>query len=111
MAIAALRVTQEAEVKRGSPEPALLGIPLPGERIGRETFDGRRKVALYPGDLPTTLEEALSAPPSTGTDRDVALVRFRPCRVGPDTAAGAAQPWPHIRLDRALEFLLGDRLE
>jgi hypothetical protein len=111
MAIAALRATQEAEVNRGAPEPALLGVPLPGERIGHETFDGRRKVALYPGDLPSSLDEALAAEPSTGTDRDVALVRFRPYRIGPDTATGAAQPWPHIRLDRALEFLLGDRLE
>ncbi len=111
MAIAALRATQEAEVKRGAPVPALLGVPLPGERIGSETFDGRRKVALYPGDLPATLDEALLAPPSSGTDRDVALVRFRPHRIGPDFPDGAAQPWPHIRLDRALEFLLGDRLE
>ena len=62
-------------------------------------------------DLPATLDEALLAPPSSGTDRDVALVRFRPHRIGPDFPDGAAQPWPHIRLDRALEFLLGDRLE
>jgi DUF971 family protein len=46
MAIAALRATQEAELKRGALEPALLGVPLPGEHIGAETFDGKRKVAL-----------------------------------------------------------------
>jgi predicted YcjX-like family ATPase len=110
LAIAALRATQEAELKRGAPEPALLGVPLPGERLGAETFDGRRKVALYPGDLPASLEEALKRPAPTGRDRDLSLVRFRPTRVGPDDAGGAPQPWPHIRLDRALDYLLGDRL-
>ena len=111
MAIAALRATQEAEIKRGASEPALLGVPLPGERIGQETFDGQRKVALYPGDLPISLEEALALPRRGETDRDVSLVRFRPHRVGPDLPDGSPQPWPHLRLDRALEFLLGDRLE
>lgn len=111
MAIAALRATQEAELKRGGAMPALVGVPLPGESIGSEIFDGTRKVALYPGDLPSSLDEALKRPPPTGRERDVSLVRFRPHRIGPDTADGSPQPWPHIRLDRALEFLLGDRLE
>jgi predicted YcjX-like family ATPase len=111
MAIAALRTTQEAELKRGVREPALIGVPLPGEHIGTETFDGKRKVALYPGDLPASLEEALRRPIPSGSERDVSVVRFRPYRVGPDAADGSPQPWPHIRLDRALEFLLGDRLE
>jgi predicted YcjX-like family ATPase len=111
MAIAALRATQEAELKRGAPQPALIGVPLPGERIGGEVFDGRRKAALYPGDLPPSLEEAVTAPARPGGDRDIALVRFRPSRIAPDAADGAASPWPHIRLDRALEFLIGDRLE
>ena len=33
------------------------------------------------------------------------IVRFAPPRVSADAPA-----WPHIRLDRALEFLIGDRL-
>jgi predicted YcjX-like family ATPase len=111
MALAALRATQEAELKRGSGMPALVGVPLPGERIGEDTFDGARKVALYPGDLPASLTEALQRSPPTGRERDVSLVRFRPHRIGPDGVDGSPQPWPHIRLDRALEFLLGDRLE
>jgi predicted YcjX-like family ATPase len=111
MAIASLRATQEAELKRGTPESAIVGIPLPGERIGADTFDGRRKVALYPGDLPKSLEAALAIPSRTGPDKDVALVRFRPHRIPADTIEGAAMPWPHIRLDRAIEFLIGDRLE
>jgi len=111
MALAALRATQEAELKRGSGVPALVGVPMPGEHIGDDTFDGVRKVALYPGDLPASLTEALQRPVPTGRERDVSLVRFRPHRIGPDAADGSPQPWPHIRLDRALEFLLGDRLE
>jgi len=111
MALAALRATQEAELKRGGAMPALVGVPLPGERIGAETFDGKRKVALYPGDLPASLADALKQPQPAGSERDVSLVRFRPQRIGPDAADGSPQPWPHIRLDRALEFLLGDRLE
>ncbi|MEZ5818282.1 MAG: YcjX family protein [Hyphomicrobiaceae bacterium] len=111
IALAALRATQEAELKRGAAETALVGVPLPGEQIGGETFDGRRKAALYPGDLPRTLEEATRPVPAAATERDVVLVRFRPPRIGLDAPDGSPQPWPHIRLDRALEFLLGDRLE
>ncbi|MBS0242448.1 MAG: YcjX family protein [Proteobacteria bacterium] len=110
IAIAALRATQEAELKRGSGEAALVGVPLPGERIGREAFDGLRRAALYPGDLPATLEAALAAAEPSGAERDIALVRFRPTRIAPDVGDGSAAPWPHIRLDRALEFLVGDRL-
>ncbi len=83
---------------------------MPGEHLGKERFDGRRKVALYPGDLPASLDEALKLDAPAGGERDVALVRFRPTRIGPDNADGSPQPWPHIRLDRALEYLLGDRL-
>ena len=114
LAIAALRSTREAEIKRGTPRPVIIGVPLPGARIGTETFDGKREAAIFPGDLPITLDAALATATdgatATGGDRDMALVRFRPHRVAPDTPDGAAAPWPHIRLDRALEFLIGDRL-
>ncbi|MDX2155207.1 MAG: YcjX family protein [Hyphomicrobiaceae bacterium] len=114
LALASLRSTREAEIKRGPPRPVIVGVPLPGARIGGETFDGRREVAIFPGDLPASLEAALALPgPSTGLtarEKKVALVGFRPQRVPPDSGIGAAAPWPHIRLDRALEFLLGDRL-
>ena len=111
LALAALRATQEAEIRRGSPQPALIGVPLSGERIGKDVFDGQRRAALYPGDLPANLEAALAEPARSAGDRGVALVRFRPSRIPPDAADGSASLWPHIRLDRALQFLIGDRLE
>ncbi len=111
MAIAALRATQEAELKRDASEPALIGVPLPGERLGGQVFDGRRKAALYPGDLPATLAEAMQKPTGPASHKDVSLVRFRPSRVPPDAPDGGIAPWPHIRLDRAIEYLIGDRLQ
>lgn len=111
VALAALRATQEAERKRGTPQPAIVGVPLAGERIGAETFDGLRKVALYPGDLPPSLEAALALPAAPQSDRDIAVVRFRPPRIPEDAPDGSASHWPHLRLDRAIEFLIGDRLE
>lgn len=111
LALSALRATQEAELKRGEAQPALIGVPLAGERIGGEVFDGRRKAALFPGDLPGTLAAALSAPTGSAAEKEVALVRFRPHRIAPDAPDGRPAPWPSIRLDRALEFLIGDRLQ
>jgi hypothetical protein len=43
------------------------------------------------------------------TPTDVRFVRFRPPKLE-RTAEGLTLSLPHIRLDRALEFLLGDRL-
>ena len=40
---------------------------------------------------------------------DVRFVRFRPPKLE-RTAEGLTLSLPHIRLDRALEFLLGDKL-
>jgi predicted YcjX-like family ATPase len=38
------------------------------------------------------------------------FVRFRPARPPPGTPPGVRDPLPNIRLDRAIEFLIGDRL-
>jgi predicted YcjX-like family ATPase len=46
--------------------------------------------------------EAAGEPP-------VRFVRFRPPRIE-RTAEGVSLSLPHIRLDRALQFLIGDRL-
>ena len=115
MAIAALRATREGSVrqKTGPELPVIIGVPMPGERIGTETFDGRREAAVFPGDLPEDAAAAIArgrsepAGPGAATN-DVRFVRFRPPRLVPSAAEPVVAP--HIRLDRAIEFLIGDRL-
>ena len=110
MAIAALRATREAEAKHGGERlPCIVGTPLPGERIDGRTFDGVKEAAIFPGDLPADPEAALAAAGTTAGE--AAFVRFRPARVLPAGVDGVVPPLPHIRLDRAMQFLLGDRLQ
>ncbi|PRY22632.1 hypothetical protein CLV78_106173 [Aliiruegeria haliotis] len=100
MAIAALRATVEEtrEVK--------------GETLGMvrgRLLETGREAALYPGTLPEDPSQLL-VPARDGAsewlDDDYAVMHFAP-------ASGTLKPGegpPHIRLDRAAEFLVGDRL-
>ena len=107
IALAAIRATREAEIRQGGEIlNAIIGTPEKGERIAGQTFDGVAEAAVFPGELPADPEsvfagEGLALPEP---DRDWRFVRFRP----PILARG--QPAPQIRLDRALQFLIGDRL-
>ncbi|MCC6204718.1 MAG: YcjX family protein, partial [Hyphomicrobiales bacterium] len=83
-----------------------IGTPLKGETIGDETFDGKTETAVFPGDLPVSPETALKAVPG---ELALRFVRFRPPKLERSTE-GVTLSLPHIRLDRALQFLLGDRL-
>ena len=114
MALAALRATSEAEARDGD---ALLGclkgIPMPGERVGTRVFDGREEAVLFPGELPSDPAKALGGTgegESSLTLPEAAFIRFRPPRLYPASASGTVKPAPHIRLDRALDFLIGDWL-
>jgi predicted YcjX-like family ATPase len=110
VALAAVRATREANVGRGSTTlPAVIGTPMKGERIGNEVFDGETEAAIFPGQLPSDPDEVFSADFAIAEPRDYRFVRFRPPVAARD-AAGMPLPLPHIRLDRALQFLLGDRL-
>jgi predicted YcjX-like family ATPase len=117
VALAAVRATREAMVARGREKlPSLLGTPASGEKAGGETFDGNTEVATFPGDLPVDPEElfkgeaAFRGLSSASAEKtDFRFLRFRPPLLeneGPDGPA-----LPHIRLDRALQFLIGDRLQ
>ena len=107
LALAALRATREAEARQGGEVlPCIAGVPLPGERIDSLVFDGRREAVIFPGDLPADPAATLAA----GRSGDVRIVRFRPPRVAAGNSRIEAADWPHIRLDRALDFLIGDRL-
>ena len=89
---------------------AVVGIPAKGEVIDGEVFDGLGEAAVFPGDLPSDPRAALrgDAYHRQGAE-DFRFVRFRPPIASTD-ADGLPLPMPHIRLDRALQFLLGDRL-
>jgi predicted YcjX-like family ATPase len=117
VALAAVRATREAQVQRGRDKlPSILGTPAAGEVANGETFDGDTEVATFPGDLPTDLDalfggdRAFAGLSATGADKaDYRFLRFRPPAL---ERHGDEEPaLPHIRLDRALQFLIGDRLQ
>ncbi|MCY1668860.1 YcjX family protein [Rhizobium sp. SL86] len=112
MAIASVRATREGTVRHGGETlPVITGTPMAGERINGEIFDGKRKTAIFPGDLPEKPDSLFQVPDSISEDMPLPhlnIVRFRPPEL--EESGGATLSVPHIRLDRALEFLFGDRL-
>ncbi len=119
LAMAAVRATREATVRhQGQDLPAILGTPLPGEKLNGETYDGATEIAMFPGDLPinpeSLFEDVESQPeaaqqPVQPYESELQFMRFRPPELD-TTAEGLTLSLPHFRLDRALEFLLGVRL-
>ena len=112
VAMAAVRATREARVAAGGKDlEAIVGVPLAGETLDGQTFDGRQEAAIFPGELPAD-PRAVFRGEGLGVaehEADYRFLRFRPplARMAED---GQPYPLQHIRLDRALEFLLGDRL-
>ncbi|MCU4653207.1 YcjX family protein [Roseibacterium sp. SDUM158016] len=100
MAIASLRATVEETRRVNGAEMGLVR--------GRLLRDGRQ-AALHPGDLPED-PSALLAPAREGAatwlSGDYGVMHFAPT---PQSLRAGEGP-PHIRLDRAAEFLIGDRL-
>ena len=100
MAIAALRATTEDM------------IDSDGTKIGAvrgQLIDRDKPALMYPGTLPADPAHVIApARDGAGTwlDRDFQIMRFAPPRL---TLAPGDGP-PHIRLDKALEFLIGDML-
>lgn len=112
LAIAAIRSTSEAEaLHNGQQLPCIVGVPLEGERLHGRLFRGVEEIAVFPGDLPENPEEALASGRQAATlgYEEMRFIRFRPPKTLPGSR-GAPGALPHIRLDHALEFLLGDRL-
>ncbi len=112
MALASIRATREATVTRdGQVLPVIVGTPISGETINGDVFDGIRNTAVFPGDLPRDPQQ-LFVPQNDGGSGplpDVNVVRFRPPLLD-RSPTGVVLSVPHIRLDRAMQFLLGDRL-
>lgn len=100
LSLAGLRSTVEEMLPRD-------GVALPAVR-GRLLTTGKQAL-MYPGALPGDPARILS-PARDGADRwldaDYALMGFAPARATQRPGEGP----PHIRLDRAAEFLIGDRL-
>jgi predicted YcjX-like family ATPase len=117
VALAAVRATREAQVQRGRDKlPSILGTPASGEMAGGEAFDGATEVATFPGDLPADPEELFKGESAfrglssaTAEKSDFRFLRFGPPQLESHDAEGPMLP--HIRLDRALQFLIGDRLQ
>lgn len=84
--LASLRATREVEA-RGEARRYVAGTP----------YGGEKPLAHYPGRIPQTGRLA------NGSFR---IERFRP-----PADLDPSGPWPHLGLDRALEFLIGDWVE
>lgn len=112
LAMASIRATREGEVRSGRElVPCIIGTPEAGETVAGVVFNGKTETALFPGDLPADPTALLTQPlQDRAGAADVRTVRFRPPRLQLETPGGAHPAPPHIRLDRALEFLLGDKL-
>ncbi len=101
VALAAIRATKEATVtQKGMELPCIVGIPEAGENIGETSFAGDVEAAIFPGDLPVNAKTAIAGE-ATGK---LHFVKFRP-------PLAATKHLPHIRMDRAIEFLIGDHLQ
>lgn len=106
VALASVRATRETTIREGRETlRAVAGVPEAGERVGGEIFDGQAEAAIFPGELPENADEVFKGAVPPGSLR---FPRFRPPLL-PIDAAGRMAKMPHIRLDRALEFLIGDR--
>lgn len=118
VAMAAVRATREARVTRGREMlPSIVGVPMAGEIAGSDVFDGTTEIAVFPGDLPDDPESLLGENPAAmksatahASAADYRFIRFRPPPLQAGAGEAGAPALPHIRLDRALQFLLGDKL-
>jgi predicted YcjX-like family ATPase len=115
VALSAVRATREAKVRRGRDDlPCIIGVPAAGEVAGGEVFDGATEAAMFPGDLPADPDQVFGPLPSfrglttaAAQDADFRFLRLRPPQLADVDGVASL---PHIRLDRALQFLLGDRM-
>ena len=112
-AIAALRCTEDV-TRRGSDSKDILqcvrGNPLPGQLLDGQALATDRALTVFPGDLPSDPLDAFDA--DIFAPGSLSFVRFRPTLEARSAAGGemTVATWPHIHLERAIQFLIGDRL-
>lgn len=100
MAIASLRATTE---ETRSHDGEMLDL------VRGRSLETGKQVAMYAGALPedpSVLLKPADAAQQGWLDGEYAVVGFAPAEASPKAGDGP----PHIRLDRAAEFLIGDRL-
>jgi predicted YcjX-like family ATPase len=103
LALASVRATREAVVDTAEgPHDVIVGVPEQGERMGAVLYDGKTEIALFPGDLPETTETLSAAPAGR-----LHFLNFRP-PLRLERRADGTPALPYIRLDRALDWLIGD---
>jgi uncharacterized protein len=106
LALAAIRATREGQISEsGEKLDVIIGTPMPGETLDGMTYDGKTEIALFPGDLPNDPQSLLE----DGERVALKFLRFTPPR-RLERDAGGNPVLPHIRLDRALDYLIGDWL-
>jgi hypothetical protein len=113
LALAAIRATREATVsRRGEDLPCIVGIPAAGEKLGDKVYLGDEEAVLFPGDLPEDADELFGDTDAPDTDAEMRFrfMRFRPPQHRATSVPAVEAAFPHIRLDRALNFLVGDYL-
>ena len=100
MSIASLRSTAEMDLSSD-------GRALPGVK-GLEKFGGKT-VGFYPGEFPNSSASVLYQARSDSLDWDSGLFADQNSAPSQLSLAPGVGP-PHIRLDKAVEFLIGDLL-
>lgn len=106
VAMAAIRATREGTiVEAGETLPTLIGTPVKGETLAGTSYDGKTEIALFPGDLPEQPDRLFEE----GQSAALNFLRFTPPQRLERNAEGDVI-FPHIRLDRALDYLIGDWL-
>ncbi len=112
-ALSSLRTTKEVTVEQnGETFEALTGTPEKGTTFQGKTFDGQTEVVLFPGELESEIESELENELVSGRNKQpdnatsLEIINFAP----PRQSDPSSPRMPHIRLDRALNMLIGDKL-
>ena len=107
IALAGIRATREGSiVEAGETLSTIIGTPMAGEALDGTTYDGKTEIALFPGDLPERPDSLFE----DGAPVALNFLRFTPPQKL-DLNANGDVILPHIRFDRALDFLVGDWLK
>jgi len=108
LALSSVRATREGNVEHeGETLETIIGTPQKGEVLSEKSYDGETEIALFPGELPSKPDSAFD--PNAEHIGQLKFLRFRP--PSPETTPSGQFNLPHIRLDRAIQFLIGDKLK